>query len=69
LAPALHIFFAMPPKEKPDRHHGGQEPPDELQDSPEQNEGYDEAVRNGPAGETASELEADEITDHGGSVE
>jgi len=33
---------------KPDRHHGGLELPDELQDRPEQNAGYDEAVREGP---------------------
>ena len=28
-----------------DRHHGGQEPPDNVQDRPEQNAGYDAAVR------------------------
>ena len=28
-----------------DRHHGGQEPPDSAQDRPEQNAGYDAAVR------------------------
>lgn len=27
------------------RHHGGQELPDSVQDRPEQNAGYDEAVR------------------------
>ncbi len=34
----------------PPRRRGGQELPDELQDRPEQNEGYDKAVRGGPAG-------------------
>lgn len=34
----------------PARRRGGQELPDELQDRPEQNEGYDRAVRGGPAG-------------------
>ena len=28
--------------------HGGQEPPEELQDRPEQNVGYDEAVKGAP---------------------
>ena len=28
-----------------DRHHGGQEPPDSAQNRPEQNAGYDAAVR------------------------
>ena len=28
--------------------HGGQEPPDEVQDRPEQNVGYDEAVKGAP---------------------
>jgi hypothetical protein len=30
------------------RHHGGQELPDSLQDRPEQNAGYDAAVRGEP---------------------
>jgi hypothetical protein len=35
-----------PPAERPPaRRRGGQELPDELQDRPEQNAGYDEAVR------------------------
>jgi hypothetical protein len=29
----------------PDRHHGGKELPDDVQDRPEQNAGYDAAVR------------------------
>lgn len=33
----------------PDRHHGGQELPDDVQDRPEQNAGYDAAVRGEPA--------------------
>ena len=32
----------------PFKKHGGQEPPDELQDRPEQNVGYDEAVKGAP---------------------
>jgi len=28
--------------------HGGQEPPDQVQDRPEQNVGYDEAVKGAP---------------------
>ena len=28
--------------------HGGQEPPEEAQDRPEQNVGYDEAVKGAP---------------------
>ena len=31
--------------------HGGQEPPDEVQDRPEQSVGYDEAVKGGPLSE------------------
>ncbi len=34
----------------PARRRGGQALPDEGQDRPEQNEGYDQAVRGGPAG-------------------
>lgn len=30
------------------KRRGGQEPPPEAQDRPEQNRGYDEAVRGGP---------------------
>jgi hypothetical protein len=33
----------------PPRRRGGQEPPDDVQDRPEQNAGYDAAVRRGPA--------------------
>ena len=46
-----------------DRHHGGQEPPDELQDRPEQNAGYDRAVRRGPALDPHSDMEVDDVTD------
>lgn len=35
-------------EQPPERRRGGQELPDELQDRPEQNAGYDEAVRTGP---------------------
>jgi hypothetical protein len=33
----------------PDRHHGGRELPDDVQDRPEQNAGYDAAVKGEPA--------------------
>ena len=32
-----------------DHHHGGRELPDDVQDRPEQNAGYDAAVRGEPA--------------------
>ena len=37
--------------------HGGQEPPDEVQDRPEQNAGYDAAVNGVPAEEVEDEEE------------
>jgi hypothetical protein len=37
--------------------HGGQEPPDEVQDRPEQNAGYDAAVNGAPAEEVEDEEE------------
>jgi hypothetical protein len=36
---------------------GGQEPPDEVQDRPEQNAGYDAAVNGAPAEEIEDEEE------------
>ena len=52
------------PKTTPkDRHHGGQEPPDALQDTPEQNAGYDRAVEQGPALPTHDAMEVDDIAD------
>ena len=42
-----------------DRHHGGQELPDDVQDRPEQNAGYDAAVK-GTSAEPASEPLIDE---------
>lgn len=33
------------PRPAKNRHHGGLEPPDDQQDRPEQNKGYDAAVR------------------------
>jgi hypothetical protein len=36
---------------------GGQEPPEEVQDRPEQNAGYDAAVNGAPAEEVADEEE------------
>jgi len=35
------------PTDPPKRRHGGQELPDDVQDRPEQNAGYDQAVRGG----------------------
>jgi hypothetical protein len=48
------------------RRRGGQELPDRVQDRPEQNQGYDEAVRN-PAGmpDTASDMGVDGVGDDG----
>lgn len=45
-----------------DRHHGGQELPDDVQDRPEQNAGYDAAVK-GTDAEPASEplIDEDEV--------
>ena len=37
--------------------HGGQEPPDEVQDRPEQNAGYDAAVKGAPSEEVDDEDE------------
>jgi hypothetical protein len=37
--------------------HGGQEPPDEVQDRPEQNAGYDAVVGGASAEEVADEEE------------
>ena len=42
------------------RHHGGQELPDSVQDRPEQNAGYDAAVRGTGAAGTDIELVPDE---------
>ena len=41
----------------PDHHHGGQELPDDVQDRPEQNAGYDAAVR-GESGDNDDERAA-----------
>ena len=41
----------------PDHHRGGQELPDDVQDRPEQNAGYDAAVR----GDTESELDLSDL--------
>ena len=43
------------------RRRGGQELPDQLQDRPEQNEGYDEAVESGEPLDTANALEAESL--------
>ena len=55
--------------QKVDRHRGGQEPPPEAQDRPEQNAGYDEAVRTGPPRETADPIDAGELIKEGALVE
>ena len=50
-----------PPQNVPPvRRRGGPELPDSIQDRPEQNAGYDEAVQRGP-GETQSELGLDDL--------
>ena len=41
-------YAAPADAEDADRHRGGQELPPEIQDRPEQNRGYDAAVREGP---------------------
>jgi hypothetical protein len=48
-----------------DRHHGGQELPDDVQDRPEQNAGYDAAVkgRNEPASQPFNDEEEFEELD------
>ena len=51
----------------PARRRGGQELPDDVQDRPEQNAGYDAAVRGEGSASvpTADEREIDPITDDG----
>jgi hypothetical protein len=43
------------------RRRGGQELPDNVQDRPEQNAGYDEAVERGDALETHDDLETESL--------
>ena len=43
----------------PPRRRGGQELPDEVQDRPEQNAGYDEAVHEGPGRGGAADVPPD----------
>jgi hypothetical protein len=43
------------------RRRGGQELPDELQDRPEQNRGYDETVESGQALDTRDALETESL--------
>ena len=45
------------PTRKPRRRRGGQELPDAVQDRPEQNAGYDRAVRGGASGTPHDEAE------------
>jgi hypothetical protein len=58
----------MAQEETPKRRRGGQELPDDVQDRPEQNAGYDAAVRGAdvPPGDTKDESAVDEIADGGG---
>lgn len=57
-------------KGSPDRHHGGQEPPDDVQDRPEQNAGYDAAVRGdrGSRSTVADDTPIDPLTDDEGDI-
>ena len=48
--PGLPDATKAPADRLPPRRRGGQELPDDVQDRPEQNAGYDEAVHEGPAG-------------------
>ena len=43
------------------RRRGGQELPDNVQDRPEQNAGYDDAVEHGPALDTEDALETESL--------
>jgi len=54
-------------EQKPARRRGGQELPDDVQDRPEQNAGYDAAVRgeSGSPVPTGDERDIDPITDDG----
>lgn len=60
--PSTNTTNATPSGTSRPRRRGGQELPDDVQDRPEQNAGYDEAVRSGPAGtpeDPLMELDAD----------
>ena len=48
------------------RRRGGQELPDDLQDRPEQNAGYDEAVRKGAPGSPSDDLIVDVLPGENG---
>lgn len=48
---------------KRDRHHGGQELPDNLQDRPEQNAGYDQAVRGRSRGTPIESKDESDVVD------
>lgn len=47
----------------PPRRRGGQELPDNVQDRPEQNAGYDDAARGGPAGTPTDDFVVDSVED------
>jgi hypothetical protein len=53
------------PKTEPPRRRGGQELPDKVHNRPEQNAGYDAAVRWGPAGEVQDDLGIDLVRGDG----
>ena len=59
----------MPREARPKRRRGGQELPDDVQNRPEQNAGYDEAVQD-PTGmpEPATDMDVDEIGGDGGRM-
>jgi hypothetical protein len=48
-----------PAPHPPERRRGGQELPDDVQDRPEQNAGYDAAVHNGPPAAPEDDLGID----------
>jgi hypothetical protein len=54
-----------------DRHHGGLEPPDDRQDRPEQNAGYDAVVHGqspgAPSGAPVDDMAVDPLTDDAGA--
>ena len=53
----------------PDRHHGGRELPDELQDRPEQNAVYDAVVRGERRDEDFDLADLDEILESDGVLD
>jgi hypothetical protein len=56
---------ASAPAAAPKRRRGGQELPDEMQDRPEQNAGYDAAVHHGPPADPQDDLGIDVLRGEG----